>query len=397
LTEHSPHDPVARRIRLALVRQRYNPAGGAERFVSRALDVLRGTGLLDVALLARRWEPIEGVRALMVAPFYLGNVWRDWGFARAARRVWQHEGFDLVQSHERIPGCDIYRAGDGVHARWLELRRRTLSGPRRLSLYLNPYHHYVCSAERRMFLDPRLKLVICNARMVKHEIQARFGLPDERFAVIYNGVDTAAFHPGLAAEFRQSMRAEWQIPADAPVLLYVGSGFERKGVARALAAIASWPEVYLVIVGGDKHLASYRKLATASGIANRVRFCGPRNDVRPFYGMADGFILPTLYDPFPNVCVEALASGLPVLTSTTCGSAELLREGENGWVADALDAEAWSTMVGKWLAALAHREAMGRAARATAEPLSLSAMAETLLDRYRELLGTLPSGGTRAD
>jgi UDP-glucose:(heptosyl)LPS alpha-1,3-glucosyltransferase len=393
LTENSPHDSVERRIRLALVRQRYNPAGGAERFVSRALDVLRTTGSLDVALLARKWESIEGVRALTVAPFYLGNVWRDWGFARAARKLWQREGFDLVQSHERIPGCDIYRAGDGVHARWLELRRGAMGAMRRLSLQLNPYHHYVCNAERRMFLDPRLKLVICNAQMVKREIQDRFGLPDERFAVIYNGVDTAAFHPSLADEFRQPMRAEWQIPAAAPVLLYVGSGFERKGVARALAAIAAWPAVHLLVVGGDKHLDRYRRLADRLGVAERVRFCGPRNDVRPFYGMADGFILPTLYDPFPNVCVEALACGLPVLTSTTCGSAELLRTGENGWVADALDAGAWSTMVGQWLKALGQRETLRDAARATAEPLSLSAMADTLLACYRELIGALSRDG----
>lgn len=396
MTEKTPHDPVAR-IRLALVRQRYNPAGGAERFVSRALDVLRGSGLLDVSLLARKWEPIEGVRALTVAPFYLGNVWRDWGFARAARRVWQHERFDLVQSHERIPGCDIYRAGDGVHARWLELRRRTMGGLRRLSLGLNPYHHYVCRAERRMFLDPRLKLVICNAHMVKREIQARFGLPDERFAVIYNGVNTEAFHPGLAAEFRQPMRAEWQIPAEAPLLLYVGSGFERKGVARALEAIVAWPQVYLVIVGADKHLERYRRHAARLGLSARVRFCGARNDVRPFYGMADGFVLPTLYDPFPNVCVEALACGLPLLTSTTCGAAELLRDGENGWVADALDAPAWSALVGRWLAAQEHREALGLAARATVEPLSLAAMAAVLIERYRQLLGTLPQGSESAD
>ncbi|MBV8046662.1 MAG: glycosyltransferase family 4 protein [Paludibacterium sp.] len=381
------------RIRLAIVRQRYNPAGGAERFVSRALDVLRDAGSLDVSLLARRWEPIEGIRAVTVAPFYFGNVWRDWGFARAARRVWLAEGFDLVQSHERIPGCDVYRAGDGVHARWLALRRQTMGFWRRLSLWLNPYHHYVCRAERRMFLDPRLKLVICISQMIKREIQQTFGLPDERLAVIYNGVDTEAFHPSLRERHRAAMRAAWDIPDDAPLLLFVGSGFERKGVARALKAIEAHAQIYLVVVGADKHLARYQRLAESLGLARRVRFCGPQQDVKPFYGMADGFLLPTLYEPFGNVCIEALACGLPVLTSTTCGAAELITPGENGWVADALSPPAWSEAVGAWLAARARWDALSLSARRTAEPMRLSVMADTLLANYHRLLQSLPQRG----
>jgi UDP-glucose:(heptosyl)LPS alpha-1,3-glucosyltransferase len=390
LNEYSKPDETPSGIRLAIVRQRYNPAGGAERFVSRALDVLRQTAGINVALLARKWETITGVRAICVAPFYLGNVWRDWGFARAARRVWQQEKFDLVQSHERIPGCDIYRAGDGVHAHWLSLRRRTLGPFGRLSLLLNPYHHYVCCAERRMFHDPQLKLVICNANMVKQEILRIFDLPEERLAVIYNGVDTEAFHPRLAQQYRQAGREQWAIPAQAPLLLYVGSGFERKGVARALAAIADHPEVHLLIVGSDKHSQQYQKLARKLGLITRVRFCGAQSDVKPFYGMADGFLLPTLYDPFPNVCVEALACGLPVLTSTTCGSAELLENGVNGWVVDALDAPAWSQAVADWLQARPDWAQLSAAARQTAEPLTLPLMAEKLLTHYRVLLNNLP-------
>lgn len=384
-------------IRLAIVRQRYNPAGGAERFVSRALEALRQNTDLEVALLARRWEPLSGIRALRVAPFYLGNVWRDWGFARAARRAWLAEGFDLVQSHERIPGCDIYRAGDGVHARWLTLRRQTMDFWGRLSLALNPYHHYVRRAERRMFLDPRLKLVICNAHMVKREIQQAFGLPDERFAVIYNGVDTDAFHPRLAAQHRARMREQWHIPQDAPLLLYVGSGFERKGVARALAALVDHPSAWLAVVGADKHAARYRRQAERSGVADRVRFCGAQRDVKPFYGMADAFLLPTLYDPFPNVCVEALACGLPVLTSTTCGAAELLHDGENGWVVEALDPAGWSRALGEWLAARPAWPVLSAAARASAEPLHLAGMADALLARYRTLLNDLPPATPAAE
>ncbi|RXZ43731.1 glycosyltransferase family 4 protein [Crenobacter cavernae] len=372
--------------RLAIVRQKYNPAGGAERFVSRALSALSQDGALEVSLIARRWEKVDGIHALTVDPFYLGNVWRDWGFARAARRAWRREGYDLVQSHERIPGCSIYRAGDGVHAAWLEHRRRALGGFKRLSLAFNPYHRYVCRAERAMFTDAALKLVICNAHLVKREIQRHFGLPDETFAVVYNGVDTDAFHPRLKAEYRSLMRRQWKIPEAAPTLLYVGSGFERKGVERALRAIAPLAGVHLVVVGRDKHAVRYQRLAEALGVASRVRFAGAQNEVKPFYGMADAFVLPTLYDPFPNVCVEALASGLPLFTSDSCGASELVRPGENGWVVDALDVEGLSAAIQVWLAREAQWPALAEAARATAEPLTLSAMARQLTELYRRFL-----------
>lgn len=372
--------------RLAIVRQKYTASGGAERFVSRAIQALQQQDEVDVTLITRRWESIDGLQVVRADPFYLGNVWRDWGFACAARQQWQRQQIDLVQSHERIAGCHIYRAGDGVHARWLTLRRQTLSWPGWLGLWLNPYHHYVCRAERRMFLDPALRLVICNSHMVKREIQDLFHLPDQRFAVIYNGVDTEAFHPSLERH-RAAQRAAWQIPDSAPLLLYVGSGFARKGVELALRAIVPHTEAYLLVVGKDKHAARYQQLAAQLGVASRVRFAGAQNDVKPFYGMADAFILPTLYDPFPNVCIEALACGLPVLTSTTCGGAELLRNAENGWVGDALAAADWPRLVGEWLQARPSWPELRQAARATAEPYTLLHMAGQLLSCYRELLG----------
>lgn len=373
-------------MRLAIVRQKYNPAGGAERFVSRALTALSATGSVEVSLIARRWETLEGIRALKADPFYLGNVWRDWGFALAARRLWERAGFDLVQSHERIPGCHVYRAGDGVHRHWLALRRRTLTAAGRWALALNPYHAYVQWAERRMFLHPNLKRVICNSRMVQTELEQYFGLPAHKSVVIYNGVDTARFHPSLRALHRQAQRQALRVPEEAALLIYVGSGFERKGVARALQALVAAPQAWLVVVGHDKHAGRYQGLAESLGVAGRVRFAGAQKDVRPFYGMADAFILPTLYDPFPNVCVEALACGLPVFTTVQCGAAELIRDDENGWICDALDVTKLGTQVARWSQSRADWPRLAEAARATAEPLTLEAMAEALLDCYRTLL-----------
>ena len=131
-------------MKIALVRQRYTAYGGAERFVARAIQALQGRGA-EITLVTRQWAEAkhgEGHDQLLVCdPFYLGSLWRDWGFSRSVCDALSQRHFDLVQSHERIACCDIYRAGDGVHREWLEQRRRVLGFFGRAGIWLNPCHH----------------------------------------------------------------------------------------------------------------------------------------------------------------------------------------------------------------------------------------------------------------
>lgn len=377
---------MARPVSIALIRGRYAADGGAERFVRRALEALGGHGA-RVTLITREWAPRGGFEVAVVNPFYLGRLWRDWSFARAVCRELKRRSFDLVQSHERLGCCDIYRAGDGVHREWLRQRRRILSWWGRMSVALNPYHAYVKKAERQAITGARA--VICISQMIKREVIEHFGVPEARLHVIYNGIDTAAFHPQFR-EQRPAVRARLGIPDTATVFLFVGSGFERKGVGRILDALARQDSApYLLVVGHDKHLARYRRQARRLGLAERVKFLGVQREVRPYYGAADAFIFPTLYEPFGNVILEAMASGLPVLTSLKCGGAELIRHGENGYVCDALDRDALT----EYMEALVDAEKcarMGAAARQTVEPLTLTAMGAELSELYRRLISEAP-------
>jgi UDP-glucose:(heptosyl)LPS alpha-1,3-glucosyltransferase len=368
-------------MKLAIVRQTYNPNGGAERFVSRALNVLARDTAIDVTLIARKWEDAAGWHTLTLDPPFRNRQGREAGFAAAASA--HFKDFDLVQSHERIPGASIFRAGDGVHATWLEQYNRIQSPLSRWAQSFSGYHRYILNAEQQMFTHPNLRNVICNSRMVRDDIARRFGLSDDKLTVIYNGVDTQHFHPDVR---QLSLRTRLGIPENAPVLAYVGSGFARKGVATALKAIQPHHDVWLLIAGHDKHAAKFAKLADTLGVASRVKFLGPVADVREIYGSADALILPTLYDPFPNVCVEALACGLPLLTSHGCGAAEWIIEGENGWVRDALDVAGYQQAIGTWLDGLRRGVDYTAAARATAEPYTLDNMASQLQALYRELL-----------
>jgi len=364
-------------MKLAIVRQKYTPFGGAERFVARALDALRAQGV-EVEIIARRWE---GATAGVVCnPFYLGRTWRDWGFARCVHRLIESGRYDLVQSHERIPGCHIFRAGDGVHATWLELAGKPLAA-------FSPWHRYTLAAEAALFRHPALRAVICNSQMVANDIARRFPAAADKIEIIYNPVDGAHFHPGLRAEYRHALRAKIGAAKTAPVILFVGSGFARKGVATLIEALAKMrsaaAEVW--IVGRDKDSAHYERLAKRFGLAARVRFFGPQTDVRPFYGAADIFCLPTLYDPLPNAALEALACGLPVVTTTTCGAAELIETGKNGFVCAARDATTLAARLDALCspgAAVATRDA----ARASVAALDPARIAQKLLDLYRACL-----------
>lgn len=371
-------------LRLAIVRQKYRPDGGAERFISRALEALEQKDL-ELNVITRCWEgeASPNWHIHLCNPAKFGRISRERGFANAARTLWENQHFDIVQSHERISGCDIYRAGDGVHARWLHQRSRLLPKWRQLLLFSSRYHRYVMNAERAMYSAPQLKAVICNADMIKQEIIADFGVPANKIHVIYNAIDNQKFRPA-DEQTRAKLRQQHQIPAQAHCLIFVGSGFERKGLAAAIQAVAAG-DSYLLVVGQDKAQKRYYQLAQSLGCGERIRFAGMQRQVLPFYQAADALLLPTLYDPFPNVILEAMACGLPVITSTTCGGAEFITSGENGFVTDALDipalAEAISALPRQSLGSEMSAAALRRILCCTPETLS-----QQLTGLYRSLL-----------
>ena len=374
-------------MRLAVVRQRYTPFGGAERFLENALAALAGRGV-SITLYTREWrggEAKPGIEARIVDPFHVGGLWRDASFARAVCKALAHAPADLVQSHERIACCDVFRAGDGVHAAWLDERLRHLPPLARAGVRINPHHRFRLAMERRLFASPRLRAVICNSQMVKDDIARRIGVAAAKLHVIYNAVATDVFTPALAMH-RRRVRARHHIPAQAPLFLQVGSGFERKGVATAIDALARLPSpAHLLVVGGDKHLSRYAARARAHGIADRVVFTGPQPDPRPYFGAADAFVLPTLYDPCPNAALEAMACGLPIVTSNRSGAAELALAHDAGRVCDAGDAQA----LARHLEALLDpslRARLGANARNAVLPLTADAMTERLLALYGDLL-----------
>jgi UDP-glucose:(heptosyl)LPS alpha-1,3-glucosyltransferase len=373
-------------MRLALIRQRYNPFGGAERFIERAIAALEREGT-EVTMITRAWDAGSGRRAMIVDPPYAGRLWRDASFSRGVRALLARERFDLVQSHERIAGCDVYRAGDGVHRQWLEHRAVEASFAERLGIRLNPYHWYTCAAERAMFEHPGLRAVICNSQMVAAEIRRHFATAAEKLHVIYNGVDLNYFHPHKRQELRAAARSEFGCKEGDRVFSFVGSGFARKGLAAAIDALAATGrgDFRILVAGRDRSTERFAARAARAGLAGRVAFLGGREDVRPVYAASDCFILPTRYDPFPNAALEALAMGVPVIVSDQCGAAEIVEPGRNGWVCAPDAAGPLAQLMVE--AAGAAGEGIANAARRTAEGYGVERMSERMIALYAMLLG----------
>ncbi len=373
-------------MRLAIIRQRYTPQGAAERFLEGALEALLERNVA-ITLYTREWPQtkLQLIEPHICNPPYIGALWRDWGFARAVSRNVAASKVNLVQSHERVLTCDVYRPADGVHATWLEERLRDAPASLRLRVALSPWHQYTLAMERKLFASPWLRAVLCNSKMVRDDIKARFGLPDERLPVLYNAVDSNVFSPALAMH-RERIRARYKIPVDAPVFLLVGSGFRRKGVPAAIAALAQMPaDTHLMVVGDDRGVDAYKRLARDHGVRERVAFTGFQQDVAPYYGAADAFVLPAIYDSFPDAAMEALASGLPVVTSTRSGAAELVTENDAGFVCDARDVPALASHMRALLPADT-RAPLAENARRAVEPLTPAAMTLKLVLLYKELL-----------
>jgi UDP-glucose:(heptosyl)LPS alpha-1,3-glucosyltransferase len=364
-------------VRIALVVERFVPQGGVEGAVWQLAHGLAAAGD-EVRVVARHAAETPAVTLHRVRVSGAWQPVRVLAFSRAAARAAPRGACDVVHSFSRTRHQDVYSADGGSHAEYME--RQYPRAGRRLRR-ASPRHAVLLAIERRIFADAS-QTVLCPSRFVAEGIARRHGVAADRLAVIPYGVDLTRFHPS-GRERAGALRAELGA-AGAPAWLLVGSGWRRKGLDVALRALARAADrtASLWVAGADA-VAPWRALATSLGVAGRVRFLGRRDDVERLYAAADALLLPTRYDAFGAVCLEAAASGLPVVTSAAAGAAETL--GEGGLVvADAEDVAGFAAALDA-LGDPAVRRARGEAARKAAEAHSIPARVAAVRSLYERL------------
>src|SRR5207247_4454721 len=234
-------------------------------------------------------------------------------------------------SLERVWCCDVYRAGDGVHQAWLNRRRRFEMPLQRFVRSLNRNHRDILQLEESLFAKGGAGRIIANSDMVKDEIVDLYCYPADKIDIVRNAVPLDRFRSDPA--MREKSRIDLKLKPDEVALLFAGSGWERKGLRFAIEAIELCRDRKLrLLVAGRGNERDYKPKWFFT--EEPVRFLGEVGDLQPIYSAADIFILPSIYDPASNACLEALASGLPVITTRDNGFSEIIENGIHGSIVD---------------------------------------------------------------
>ena len=355
-------------MRVALVRRAWAATGGAERYLMRFAAGLAAHGHEPLLVSGPDWPRERWPH---------GKIFRlpaktPRAFADALAKHRAALDCDRLFSLERVHACDTYRAGDGVHAAWLE--RRAAREPKWKSAFRlwQPKHREILELEKELFGGGADRIIV-NSKMVGREIRDHFGTPEERIHLVYNGYDLPAHEsteePGHG---REATRQRLGIREDQIMILFTGSGWERKGLADAVAALDRLDnKSTILVVAGAGKMRPHLKHA-------RALYPGPILDMAPLYAAADLFVLPTLYDPFSNASLEAARHGLPVITTTANGFGELMQSEVHGSVVPPGDVDRLAAALEYWSGGYVAREARARCAANVAARTVAANVAETL-------------------
>lgn len=313
-------------MKIALVHKRLDLKGGTERDLYQTAEGLRDLGH-EVHLFCSEFgiPAPQGTVGHVIPVIRLGRTLRLWSFAWLAPSMIKTLQCDVVVGFGRLLSQDVLRSGGGTHRGFLLRMGQQRGAARKVWQYWSPYHLSLLQIEKRQYADRRLQRIIAVSDEVRQDIATHYPFASDRVTVLYNGVDQRRFHPSRRAAMRETLRARWNVPREARMVLFVGSGFARKGLDRLIAIWdrPSLRETYLMVAGEDGRIGHYKSWAQ-SVAGDRIVFVGRQDDIENYYASADLVALPALQEAFGNVVLESLASGLAVVVSREVGAGAVL-------------------------------------------------------------------------
>ena len=315
--------------KVVILKSRIAHPGGLEKHALRLAKGFADRGC-KVICLSCGHEEFKGqpFHVINLCPYKKLNAKRLRRYDELCQTWLKEHGADIVFGMERTSSQTHYRAGNGVHAQYLRQRRLTDSALKRATFALNPLHRTILSLEKSCFENPSLKKLYTNSYMVRQEILEHYNTNPEIIETVHNGVEWSEMQRDFDdwQNQRRTLLMQWGLNKDKFQLLFIGQGFRRKGLQFLLQGmrVLGNPNIQLSVIGKDREGHKFQKMAQRLGLSNQVKFFGSRSDIHRFYQAADALAIPSTYDPFANVTVEAQAMGLFVISSKYNGGKEIL-------------------------------------------------------------------------
>ena len=325
---------------IVLVRSKYSPHGGAETFTRDLIQSLLAVTRTEIVLLTlpnQNW-PLHHPRLKIIPVGALQGhrLWIAWSFNHAVRRYLRLHPAEIVMSVDQVQEYTHLHAGGGSHATFLEIKNRQNNLLQRLFRKLSLFHIFILHMEKKGVANPNMKKIICCSAMIAEEFHRLYHIPDDKVHVCYNAIDFERIGSFFArkAELADQLCQKFAIDPNRCWLLFLGSGFERKGLDIALHGLRFMPDNYNLLVVGKGNTRKYKRLAQKLRISQRVRFMGPQPEGWHFASICKGLVHPSRYEPFGLAVAESQAMGIPVLVSTKTGYAEIVQPGQTGVIMD---------------------------------------------------------------
>jgi UDP-glucose:(heptosyl)LPS alpha-1,3-glucosyltransferase len=324
---------------IALIKYHLNNKGGLEKYFFAFLHFLIKKNYL-VTILTNDSTVILNLKNTKVITFQAKNKLKFLKIKNFDKLVNDYliiNPFDFIFSFDRITHHNYTRLGNGVHLSFLKKRMLIENSFKTFLNKINPLHKTTLDIEKKSLTFPKLKKIIANSAMVKNELIDYYQINPEKIKVIHNGVDFIKSEKEFFAFFDNKNKYFEKINLNPNNfnLLFVGNDFKRKGLDLLLLALKSLENknIFLSILGWDRKIYKYKKLIRKLKIENKVKFFNKVTNVNDFYKCSNALILPTIYDPFSNVVIEALSMGLFSITSSHNGAKEIINS-RNGYIID---------------------------------------------------------------
>ena len=373
-------------MKIALITKAFDPVqGGCERYGYNLATSLAQMGhQVHVFGQHRQTSAIENLHLHLLPQRRCPWHSKPLALLQAVNNCLNRQEFDVSYAITPCYPVDAYRAGDGVQRHWLRLKYPHPLA--RIAAAQMPSRRQLAAIERQIYASPEnCREIIVNSQLVKQHIQQYHQVAGERIHVVYNGVDQSLFHP-RERQHREQWLQQHHIPPERLVILFVANNWQRKGLATLLlgAAQAMQRRQAVVVVIGRGKIHRWRKRLQQLAINSAVFFIPATAEIVSWYCGADVLVLPTRYDPFANVCLEAMACGLPVITTAANGASELIRPGVNGYILANCDDHCQLQNYLSWLVPPEIRNQMNHQALITARKFTLEKNASetlTILER----------------